>query len=109
MGQQSASSTEHELESIIDEDLREPSLYRVLLHNDDYTTMDFVVEVLMKIFKKTQAEATDIMLSVHEEGIGVCGVYPKEIAEFRVNRVIQLARMQHFPLLCTMELEGASS
>lgn len=84
-------------------DLSEPPLYRVLLHNDDYTTMDFVVMVLETVFHKTAAEATSIMLQVHKNGHGECGIYPHEIAETRVFKVQRLADEQGFPLLCTME------
>lgn len=80
-----------------------PSLYRVLLHNDDYTPMDFVVEVLTRFFKKTHAEATEIMLAVHHKGMGVCGVYPYEIAETKVALVTEAAREHEYPLQCTME------
>jgi ATP-dependent Clp protease adaptor protein ClpS len=85
--------------------IQEPRLFRVLLHNDNYTTMEFVVAVLMDVFHKSPEEASDIMFSVHEKGIGVCGVYPREIAEFRINMVIRRARQAGFPLLCTMEEE----
>jgi ATP-dependent Clp protease adaptor protein ClpS len=83
--------------------IQEPRLFRVLLHNDNYTTMEFVVMVLMNIFHKSPEDASDIMFSVHEKGVGVCGVYPREIAEFRVNLVIRRAREAGFPLMCTME------
>lgn len=83
--------------------VKEPKLYRVLLHNDDYTTMDFVVQILMEIFHKGPDEALNIMFSVHEKGIGICGVFPKELAEFRVAKVIKRARQAGYPLLCTME------
>ncbi len=99
------SSPEHESGTDAREEIREPRLYRVLLHNDDYTTMEFVVLVLVDIFHKTPEEASAIMLSVHEKGLGVCGVYPREIAEFRTSRVIRRAREAGFPLLCTMEEE----
>ena len=82
---------------------KRPSLYRVLLHNDDYTPMDFVVDVLTRFFKKTHAEATEIMLAVHHKGMGVCGVYPYEIAETKVALVTEAAREQEYPLQCTME------
>jgi ATP-dependent Clp protease adaptor protein ClpS len=85
--------------------VQKPRLFRVLLHNDNYTTMEFVVMVLMDVFHKSQEEASDIMFSVHERGIGICGVYPREIAEFRVNLVTKRARQAGFPLLCTMEEE----
>ncbi len=86
------------------EELEEPPLYKVLLHNDDYTTMEFVVEILEEIFHKTPAEATAIMLNVHNKGVGVCGVYPAEIAETKIDQVHNRARKAGFPLLATMEL-----
>ena len=87
------------------EELEEPPLYRVLLLNDDYTTMEFVVEVLRYVFHKTIEQDTRIMLNVHQNGVGVCGVYPYEIAETKVNTVDALARERGFPLKCTMERE----
>ncbi len=78
-------------------------MYRVLLHNDDYTTMDFVVELLMKVFQKSFEEATHIMLRVHRAGIGVCGVYTYEVAETKIETVHQLARERGFPLKSSME------
>jgi len=78
-------------------------MYRVLLINDDYTTMEFVVEVLRTVFKKSTGEATRIMLNVHNAGVGLCGVYPHEIAETKVDAVHTLARENGFPLRCTME------
>ncbi len=80
-----------------------PRLYRVLLHNDDYTTMEFVVMVLMEVFHRSQGEAVAIMLHVHRKGAGVAGVYPKEIAESKMEKVARLAREAEYPLLCTME------
>ncbi len=85
------------------DDVREPSMYRVLLHNDDYTSMEFVVEILQFVFNKSAEEATLIMLKVHNEGIGLCGVYTYEIAETKVDTVQVLAREREFPLKCTME------
>ncbi len=82
---------------------KEPPKYRVLLHNDDYTTMDFVVKILEEVFHKTPAEATAIMLHVHHRGVGECGVYPAEIAETKVDTVHARARAAGFPLLATME------
>ena len=90
---------------IVEDDIREPSLYRVILHNDDYTTMDFVVSILTGVFRKTSQEAVEIMMAVHKEGQGVCGVYPRELAEFRVEKTARLAREAGYPLLCTMEEE----
>ncbi len=83
--------------------LDEPSMYRVLLHNDDYTTMDFVVMVLKKVFHKTQEQAEQIMLDVHKKGKGVCGVYTFEIAQTKVEQVKLLAKQNEFPLLATYE------
>ena len=83
--------------------LKKPKLYKVLLHNDDYTTMEFVVFILQGIFRRSEAEAVEIMLHVHRNGIGVAGVYVREIAETRVAQVQELARAHEFPLLCTME------
>lgn len=96
---------ERESGFMAEEEVREPKLYRVLLHNDDYTTMEFVVLILVDIFHKSAEEASDIMLAVHEKGIGVCGAYPREIAEFRIHQVARRARQAGFPLLCTMEEE----
>ena len=84
---------------------KRPSLYRVLLLNDDYTPMDFVIDVLRQIFNKTLSEATEIMLTVHHRGVGVCGVYTFEIAETKVHQVMQHARQNQHPLQCTMERE----
>lgn len=80
-----------------------PDLYRVYLLNDDYTTMDFVVYVLMTIFDKSKVEATAIMLHVHRHGKGLAGIYPKEIAETKVYQVESLARANGFPLKCSIE------
>ena len=85
--------------------LDKPRLYKVLLHNDNYTTMEFVVYILMSVFRKPEPEATLIMLDVHRKGLGLVGVYPREIAETKVVRVIELAREAEFPLMCTMEPE----
>lgn len=82
-----------------------PKRYKVLLHNDDYTTMEFVVHILKTVFGKTEDEAAAIMLKVHQEGTGICGVYTAEIAEAKVALVRHLARKNGFPLKCTMEEE----
>lgn len=92
-----------ELASGVEEELDEPPLYKVLLHNDDYTTMEFVVEILQKVFYKSPAEATHIMLLVHRNGVGVCGIYTVELAETKVELVHHLAKKNGFPLQCTME------
>ena len=86
--------------------LDEPRMYRVVLHNDDYTTMDFVVMVLKRIFHKTQEQAEQIMLDVHKRGKGVCGVYTFEIAQTKVEQVKLLAKENQFPLLATYEEES---
>jgi ATP-dependent Clp protease adaptor protein ClpS len=85
--------------------VEKPKLFKVLLHNDDYTTMEFVVLVLREVFNKAEQDALRIMMAVHLQGIGVAGVYTFEIAEAKVNKVIDMARNQQFPLLCTMEEE----
>lgn len=89
----------------VSEEIDEPQLYRVLLLNDDYTTMDFVIHVLEAVFHRTPAEATRIMLHVHKKGAGVCGVYPLDIAEMKVAAVHELALKHEFPLKCVMEKE----
>ena len=83
--------------------LSKPPLYQVLLHNDDFTTMEFVVYVLQNIFQRSEIEAVRVMLQVHLEGTGVAGVYTYEIAEMKVAKVAELARAHEFPLLCTIE------
>lgn len=88
-----------------EQEVREPRKFKVVLLNDDYTTMDFVVEILMRVFRKSETEATLIMLAVHNEGRGVCGVYPVEVAETKVETVHRLARQAGFPLKCSMEGE----
>ena len=85
--------------------LKKPPLFKILLHNDDYTTMEFVVYVLSTIFQQTAEEAVRIMLQVHQQGIGVAGVYTYEIAETKVAKVLALAQEYQYPLLCTMEPE----
>lgn len=85
------------------EEVREPHLYRVLLHNDDYTTMEFVVMVLERVFDKGVEEATRIMLNVHHEGVGLAGLYTREIAETKAATVHHLAKKNQFPLRCSVE------
>ena len=84
---------------------KRPSLYRVLLLNDDYTPMEFVVLVLQDVFNKTREEAMRIMLHVHNQGVGECGIYPFEVAETKVTRVMDTARKNQHPLQCVMEKE----
>ena len=84
---------------------KRPSLYKVLLLNDDYTPMDFVVFVLERFFNKQREEATRIMLHVHQKGVGMCGIYSYEIAETKVAQVMNFARQHQHPLQCTMEKE----
>ena len=84
---------------------KRPKLYKVLLHNDDYTPMDFVVRILIDVFNKNQDEATYIMLTVHTKGIGCCGAFPYSVAETKANKVMSLAKQNGHPLLCTMEPE----
>jgi ATP-dependent Clp protease adaptor protein ClpS len=84
---------------------KKPSLWKVLILNDDYTPMEFVVYVLERFFNKNQEDATRIMLHVHQKGIGVCGIFPYEIAETKVTQVIDFARQNEHPLQCTMEKE----
>jgi ATP-dependent Clp protease adaptor protein ClpS len=84
---------------------KKPAMYRVLLLNDDFTPMDFVVHVLERFFSKNKEEATEIMLQVHRRGVGVCGVYTYEVAETKVNLVMDYARKNEHPLQCTMEKE----
>ncbi|MEM6534132.1 MAG: ATP-dependent Clp protease adapter ClpS [Pseudomonadota bacterium] len=82
-----------------------PSMYRVLLLNDDYTPMEFVVLILERFFHKNREQATRIMLHVHQKGVGVCGIYTYEVAETKVAQVMDLARRNEHPLQCTMEKE----
>ena len=84
---------------------KKPSMYKVLMLNDDYTPMEFVVDVLQHIFQKTRDEATQIMLHVHQKGVGICGVYTYEIAETKVTQTVDYARKNQHPLQCTLEKE----
>lgn len=90
---------------LTEEKVMEPQRYKVLIHNDDYTSMDFVVEVLVRIFKKSETEATIIMLAVHNEGLGICGMYTHEVAETKVETVHRMAKQAGYPLKCSMERE----
>jgi ATP-dependent Clp protease adaptor protein ClpS len=84
-------------------ELQPPQMFRVILHNDHFTTMEFVVDILEKIFHKNAREATRVMLDVHRGGSGICGVYSYDIARTKVSQVHALARAQEFPLKCTFE------
>jgi ATP-dependent Clp protease adaptor protein ClpS len=97
--------TDGELLERTNQETKKPELYKVVLLNDDYTTMDFVVEVLESIFHKQPAEAFRIMMMVHTQGKGLCGVYPHEVAETKVQAVLDAAREHGFPLRAAMEPE----
>lgn len=92
------------LESDVSPEVKKPSMYAVVLLNDDFTPMDFVVKVLMEFFAKTAEKATQIMLQVHYQGRGTCGVYTREIAETKVAQVNAYSRSFDYPLLCIMEV-----
>ena len=102
--------SEDETEILVEEEkkTKRPRMFRVLLHNDDYTTMEFVVEVLIRFFDRSVEEATHIMLQVHRGGVGVAGIYPRSIAETKVMQVSSEAERQEMPLLVTAEPEGDS-
>jgi len=85
--------------------LKKPRLFKVLLHNDDFTTMDFVVFVLQHVFNRDEPEAIAIMLSVHTAGVGTAGVYPYEVANMKSEKAMNLAKAREYPLLCTVEEE----
>jgi len=82
---------------------KRPPMFTVLMHNDDYTTMEFVVEALIAVFRKSPTEANRIMLHIHFKGSGICGTYPYEVAETKVARVHAMARKEGFPLRCSLE------
>ena len=94
---------ENTLEATKTQKPKPPSMYSVLLFNDDYTPMEFVVEVLERFFNKNREQATQIMLQVHTKGSGVCGIYPLDIAETKVSQVLDLAKEQGHPLQCNMQ------
>jgi ATP-dependent Clp protease adaptor protein ClpS len=83
--------------------VREPRRYKVLLHNDDYTTMEFVVMILMRVFHKNETEAMRIMLAVHKQGLGLCGIFTAEVAETKVDTVHSLAKAAGYPLRASLE------
>jgi len=94
---------DHQVVTETKKKLKRPSLYKVLLHNDDYTTKEFVVQVLEYVFHKEYSEAVQIMLHVHQKGVGVAGVYPYGVAETKVALVEDLARQHEYPLRCSIE------
>ena len=94
---------DREFQASLAEEVQEPRLFKVLLHNDDYTTMDFVVRVLKEVFRKPEPEALQIMLNVHHKGVGVCGVYTVEVAETKVSLVESMSRQAGYPLRSTIE------
>ncbi len=102
---QEYNSGEGQFQTIVSDDVevREPRRLRVLLHNDDYTTMEFVIAVLREIFRKSAEQATRIMLAIHEKGLGECGVYTMEVAETKVAQVHDRAKREGFPLRCSVE------
>jgi ATP-dependent Clp protease adaptor protein ClpS len=85
--------------------LEKPKLFKVILHNDDFTTMEFVVFILKQVFNRSDEEAFAIMFKVHNEGVGVAGIYPYEIAQMKSEKAINLSRANEYPLLCTVEEE----
>ena len=87
--------------------LKRPDMYRVLLINDDYTPMDFVIMLLQSVFRKDHEAATQIMMHVHTKGVGVCGAYTREVAETKVRQVMDLSQQGEHPLQCTMEPDGS--
>ena len=95
--------TNNDILEEVDNDIVEPDMYRVLLHNDHYTTMEFVVEVLQTVFHKHLLEATKIMLDVHRKGIGIVGMYTLDIARTKTRQVERMAQAREFPLRCTFE------
>ena len=99
----STADTKEIVEVGAEDEVKEPNMFRVLLHNDDYTTMEFVVYILMVVFRKPVDEARQIMLNVHRQGVGICGVFVFEIAETKVETVNRMARQNGYPLKCTME------
>ncbi|HSK74710.1 MAG TPA: ATP-dependent Clp protease adaptor ClpS [Pyrinomonadaceae bacterium] len=98
---------EHDSEVLTESEtkLEKPKLFKVILHNDDFTTMEFVVFILQHVFMRSDADAFTIMLKVHNEGIGVAGVYPFEVANMKSEKAMNLARASEYPLLCTVEEE----
>jgi len=98
---------DHETDVLTEQEtkLEKPKLFKVLLHNDDFTTMDFVVWVLQYVFNRNDADAIAIMLKVHNEGLGIAGIYPYEVASMKSEKAMNLAKAREYPLLCTVEEE----
>jgi len=86
--------------------LKKPPMYQVILLNDDFTPMDFVVDIVCQYFHKSESEATRIMLNIHQQGRGLCGVYPRELAESKVTQVRQISRSNDYPLACIMQRDS---
>jgi len=84
---------------------KKPSMYKVLMLNDDFTPMEFVIHVLQRYFRMSSAQATEVMLHVHERGVGICGIYPLDVAETKVTQVMDAAKKHEHPLQCTLEKE----
>ena len=99
---------QHREETLSRPKLQRPRKFRVLMHNDDYTTMEFVVQMLVLVFQKEPLEAFQIMLNIHHQGVGFCGVYPFQIAESKVQTVHEAAKKAGFPLRCSVEPEEES-
>ena len=101
------SKTEYSEQTIIREDVvpETPKQYKVLMHNDDYTPMEFVVQIIKDVFRRDEVAATQIMLNVHHQGKGICGIYSYEIAETKIVRVHELAAQYEYPLKASMEVE----
>ena len=104
MGKKDPNTKKDESTKVI-ERIQRPRRYKVIMHNDDYTPMPFVVQILQQIFHRTSAEATRIMLTIHNQGAGIAGVYSREIAETKCNKTIQISRENGFPLMLSTEPE----
>ena len=102
-GYKENNGTDHGVVEKTRQQVKPPSMYKVILHNDDYTPMDFVIDVLTRFFNMQYEKASEIMLKVHNEGMAVCGVFTAEVAETKVQQVSIYAKEHEHPLLCTME------
>lgn len=98
-------SVKSHTESSTEIDIKKPKKYVVIMHNDNYSTWEFVIEVLKKVFHKTENEAVEITSNIHNNGVGICGVYPNEIAVMKMHQVHSLAKTNGYPLKCTIEEE----